>query len=224
MSLSPRQGSLAYTVFLVLAFAVFAEATVLQITARDLPVVPALLVTGIIMGGAVVGARLLFVFTRWNSYRNTPQRIWARGEGGSASFGGIATFYVIGLPAVVASPLPVGGFLDLIALSALAAFPLGRLACLLRGCCGGRPGWPTSLIEIVVVAGLLVGLISLDPLPIPGLAFLIVFAAYPLLRFLLDFRRGEAVAGRVSPSQRIALFVGVVHSTAILFLVTWSRT
>ena len=89
-----------------------------------------------------VGARLLFVLVDWNSYRHAPDfplntlQVWQGGlsfHGGL--FGGIGA--LIGY--CLLKRMSILKVADLFAPSVMIAYVIGRLGCLLNGCCYGAP-------------------------------------------------------------------------------------
>jgi len=89
-----------------------------------------------------VGARLLFVLVDWDSYRHAPNfplntlQVWQGGlsfHGGL--FGGIGA--LIGY--CLLKRMSILKVADLFAPSVMLAYVIGRLGCLLNGCCYGAP-------------------------------------------------------------------------------------
>ena len=68
--------------------------------------------TLILIPPAVFGARLLYVATHWNQYRNRPARIWNRQEGGMAMYGGLPIMLLLSMPVLAVLGLGFGGFWD----------------------------------------------------------------------------------------------------------------
>ena len=95
--------------------------------------------------GGLTGARLLHIFNNWSHFNPFGEpgmeglmRMFAIWEGGLAFFG---TFIGGPLAAVIYCrwhKLPVIPFLDMAAPSLIAGQCLGRLGCMMRGCCFGR--------------------------------------------------------------------------------------
>jgi len=89
-----------------------------------------------------VGARLLFVLIDWNSYRHAPNfplntlQVW---QGGLSFHGGLFG----GIGALVGycllKRMSILKVADLFAPSVMIAYVIGRLGCLLNGCCYGAP-------------------------------------------------------------------------------------
>jgi len=95
--------------------------------------------------GGVVGARLFYVVEYWDdrfrtdSFWQTLGRVLNFPEGGLVIYGGLfgalAAVYVF----LGKNKLPVLAMFDLLAPSLLIGLALGRLGCLLNGCCYGGP-------------------------------------------------------------------------------------
>lgn len=224
----------SYPVCLTLSFLVFAEAMAAQIIARRLPVFWSLAVTGIVLCAGVSGSRLLFVLSRWREYRQRWRRVFARGEAGASMFGGLVPIYAAGALLWWATPLPVGAFLDMVAVAALPALFVGRLGCVLHGCCAGRattsflgirlnptdpPGmrrWPVAFFEMSSLVAL--GFPARHLLVVnarPGFSFLALSASYCLLRVLLDSLRAHP-AREITISQKVALTITVLNAIALV--------
>lgn len=84
----------------------------------------------------ILGARLFFVAQEWGYYREHPGEIFTKFEG-LTSFGGLA-FGFLGIVAFCRySKKPLLPFLDLASGPFLVATAVGRVGCLLNGCCYG---------------------------------------------------------------------------------------
>jgi phosphatidylglycerol:prolipoprotein diacylglycerol transferase len=158
----------------------------------------------------LLGARLLFVATRWTIYRREPWRIWRRSEGGAAVLGGLVLAVAVSPPLLSAVELPFGAFWDVATFAMLIGLIFGRLGCVLHGCCSGRPSaglfalelpdhrgvWrrriPTQLLEAGWALILLIAAVGLwKHSPFPGALFLAVVAAYGGGRFALQGAREQ---------------------------------
>lgn len=174
---------------------------------------------------ALIGARLLFVFTHWNYYRDSPARIWDRSEGGAALYGGVPLMLLCSVPLLAWLNVPLGAFWDVGAFTILVAMGFTRIGCFLNGCCGGRPtehGWgihapdvdgvwarriPTQLLEAGWAVILLVGAAFYMPrAPFAGAVFLFALVGYSAGRFLFESLRDEQDrVGRYAVHQIISL-------------------
>lgn len=157
---------------------------------------------------ALVGARLLYVATKWNSYRHELRRIWDRREGGAMMFGAVPLMLLCSAPLLRALRLNFGGFWDVSAFTILVGMIFTRFGCFLNGCCSGCASrssigvylpnhigvWekriPNQMLEAVCAIGLLGLAIAIRrQLPFPGALFLVIVLSYSAMRFGLDFLR-----------------------------------
>jgi phosphatidylglycerol---prolipoprotein diacylglyceryl transferase len=158
---------------------------------------------------AVLGARLAFVVGHWSVFRRQPGRVIAPKEGGAVAYGALVAI-PLSLPLLMALGIPVASFWDAGAVGFLAAVVCLRVGCLLNGCCCGRRtgSWlglslpnaagvrarriPTPLLEAGWAAILLAGAtVAVGRMPFQGALFLLLLAAYALVRFVLEFTREE---------------------------------
>lgn len=91
------------------------------------------------IGLGVVGARLLFVLLEWPQYRSHPASILKVWEGGLSFHGGLIGGMVALLGYCLIKRLSILQVADLFAPSVMIAYAIGRVGCLLNGCCYGAP-------------------------------------------------------------------------------------
>jgi phosphatidylglycerol---prolipoprotein diacylglyceryl transferase len=168
----------------------------------------------ILLVPALAGSRLYFVLTRWDVYRREPQRIWRRTEGGMVLYGGLIVAVLASVPLLPALGLPFGAFWDAAIFTMLVGTAIGRVGCLLNGCCAGRPSgaWfalslpdhrgirqrriPTQLMEMTFAAVLFGAALMLrGRAPFPGAIFCSVIAAYGAGRVFLQNLRDRETGG-----------------------------
>jgi phosphatidylglycerol:prolipoprotein diacylglycerol transferase len=157
--------------------------------------------TLILLGPALVGARLFYAATHWEFYRGAVSRIWDRKRGGAAQYGGLLLALPLSVPVAGALHLAWGGFWDAAVFSILIAMIFGRAGCLLQGCCAGRLSssrftfhgrLPTQCLEAVWAACLLVLALAVrQRLPFPGALFWAVAGGYGAGRLGLESTREE---------------------------------
>ncbi len=87
----------------------------------------------------IAGARIFYVVHYWDSFRDNPTKIAAIWEGGLELLGGVLTAIVVIAVYLRIKKLPVRRYLDFLAIGLLAALALGRVGCLMNGCCFGKP-------------------------------------------------------------------------------------
>jgi phosphatidylglycerol:prolipoprotein diacylglycerol transferase len=156
----------------------------------------------------IIGARIGYVVLDWDYYRLHLAEIPRVDLGGMVFYTGFA----LGMGAVIAAirifRLPLGKTVDLIIPPGAFAEAVGRIGCLLTGCCAGIPTglpWgvafprelvhrhPTQAYETAGLFGLFFLLKRLERrnLP-PGTILFTAFLYYGLMRFLLEFIRKDA--------------------------------
>jgi len=85
----------------------------------------------------VIGARVFFIAQEWPYYSSHPRELWSIQFQGLTSFGGVA-FGILGIFIWTRqAKKSFVRFLDLIAAPFLLAHAIGRIGCLLNGCCYG---------------------------------------------------------------------------------------
>jgi phosphatidylglycerol:prolipoprotein diacylglycerol transferase len=192
----------------------------------------------------MVGARILYVFTRFEYFLDRPIEIFFVWEGGLVFYGGpIAAFAYIYL-FCKKNKINFGRMLDVCSVSLTLAHSIGRLGCLSAGCCHGKatqmpwgiklyselvepslrgiPIHPTQIYESVSLMFLTLFLqYRLNHNKRDGNVFLTYLIIYPIIRSIIEIFRGDSIRGFVidnilSTSQFISLLVIL---SASIFLV-----
>lgn len=185
---------------------------------------------------AIVGSRLLYVFTSLHEFRNNPLDVFAIWKGGLVFYGGLLAAVPVGIWYVKKHSLPVWQTADIMAPSISLAHAFGRLGCFFAGCCYGAPCsgpacitfndprslaplgvslYPTQLMESggeLIIFGLLLALRRYKRFD--GQIFGLYLLLYAVLRFVLEFFRGDVArgiyfGGLISTSQIIAILIAV---------------
>ncbi len=183
---------------------------------------PFVIATLLLIGPALIGARLWFVFGHWEIFRRQTNRIFRRGDGGAAMYGGLFVAVPLSVPVLRLLDLPFGGFWDASAFTILVGMTITRVGCLLNGCCSGRVTsssfgvnlpdaagiWrrrvPTQLLEMGFGLVLLTGeIVGLGRAPFPGAIILSIVAAYGLGRIVLEGLREDATGGRTRRANQL---------------------
>lgn len=192
----------------------------------------------LIFGGLIVGfigARLVFVLTRFSYFMENPIDIFKVWEGGLVFYGGpLATIPFIAWFAKK-HKFQIWKTLDALAPGLVIAHAFGRLGCLAAGCCYGRPtgsNWgiilnselvdpsmrgihlhPTQIYESVSLFILFAGLMFLfKRRRFDGQVALVYLMTYPIIRSVIEIYRGDTIRGFVidgilSTSQFISILV-----------------
>jgi phosphatidylglycerol:prolipoprotein diacylglycerol transferase len=159
---------------------------------------------------ALAGARLLYVATRWSTFRRDLGRVWRRGEAGAAHYGGLLVALALSVPLLAALGVPLGAFWDATTPAMLLTLSFARVGCWLNGCCAGRPGArvPAQLLEAAWAAALLgLSLALWGRLPFAGASFLVLAALYAAGRLALLGARAGAGRFTVHHGISVAMFV-----------------
>ncbi len=186
----------------------------------------------------LVGAKLLLVIVDFDQYRSNPRALLDVLQSGGVFYGGLLGAIPVSWWYICKHALPLFATLDVLAPAVALGQCVGRLGCFAAGCCYGAPSTaPWSVIFHNEDAHALVGV----PLGIPlhpsqlyeslgtgllmlfllrvlkhrkfqGQVFTLYLLLYAVLRFTLEFFRGDVARGSVfsgalSTSQFIAILV-----------------
>ena len=186
----------------------------------------------------LVGAKLLLVVVDFDQYRASPRALLDVLQSGGVFYGGLIGGIPVAWWYIRKHALPLFATLDVLAPAVALGQCVGRLACFDAGCCFGSPSTlPWSVIFHSEDAHALVGV----PLGVPlhpsqlyeslgtfvllflllavlrnrkfqGQVFTLYLVLYAILRFVLEFFRGDVARGTVfggvlSTSQFIAIIV-----------------
>jgi phosphatidylglycerol:prolipoprotein diacylglycerol transferase len=190
-----------------------------------------------------VGARLLFIITRFNMFLEDPLAILRVWEGGLVFLGGPLAAIPFSYWYMRKFRLPIWKTLDVLTPGLVIAHAFGRIGCLMAGCCYGKPtelpigirlhselverGYqgiplhPTQLYEFTALLSLFFGLLMLfRRRSFDGQVVLVYFMTYPIVRSIIEAFRGDFVRGFVIPdilstSQFISIIIFVVAGTAL---------
>lgn len=161
----------------------------------------------VLLGPALVGARLLFLLQHRRRWRTGQVPTWERAGGGASLYGGLVAAVALSPAVLAAAGLGFWEFWDCAAITMLVGTVPTRVGCLLHGCCAGRPTrsglgmrlpgadgtWarrvPTPLLEATLAIALLVAALALRPGVEPGTLFLAVVAGYGAGRLALEATR-----------------------------------
>lgn len=159
--------------------------------------------------GGIVGGRLAFIVLQWEFFLRSPGEMSAIWHGGLVWYGGLLGGLFAAWLYVRAKRLNFLRVMDQCIPFLALAHAVGRVGCFLNGCCYGRPTdhWcgavfpgqrgpvvPVQLFEsagLLFLYGLLRGLQRPPLLSRPGWLFGIYLVLYALLRFSIEFLRGD---------------------------------
>jgi phosphatidylglycerol:prolipoprotein diacylglycerol transferase len=191
-----------------------------------------------LMVGGILGARAAYVLANWGIYCGHPLEIFRVDQGGLIYYGG----FVGGVAACILfarrRKLPAWEVGDFAVLGLPLAHALGRVGCFLNGCCYGREtsvawaAWvegarrhPVQLYEAALNAALFAVLLSYRPANRrAGARVALYLTVYPVIRFLLEFLRGDP--RRQGPAFNVAQWVslGLFAVGCVLWAVVATKT
>lgn len=189
---------------------------------------------------AVIGARLLYVMVWWEYYMKNPVDIVKVWEGGLVYLGGFIGAFAGGAWWIKRKKLPFLKLADIVVIFLPLGHAIGRIGCFLNGCCYGKtsescgivfpaigdglPHIPTQLYESAANFLNFIFLISyyrfVRKKPDGEAAFL-YFITYGIIRFILEFFRGDPERGRVlcmSTSMFISVIMILTGVSGIIYL------
>jgi len=192
------------------------------------------------------------VIINWEHFRQMPVEVFFSYMLGEIVFyGGLAGGIIAMLIFCKSYRIPIVPIADLFAPALALAHGIGRIGCFLGGCCYGKPvsaahpfavifppasmgapaGTPLLAIQLIeaaslfMIAAILVLVYKKTASRIKGLTVSLYAALYSVLRFVLEFHRGDRARGIYGPfstSQYISLALLVV-SAALIFVIAKKR-
>ena len=192
--------------------------------------------------GGVIGGRLAFVGLNAGYFWAHPAQILALWEGGMTFYGGMGGGLLAGVLACRAKKVVVGNMGDLAALAFPIGYALGRVGCLLNGCCYGGacdlpwavryhepngtlsiPSHPVPIYSAIISVGIYCLLLPIEKnRTFKGQVLWAYITMYAVYRFFIEFFREGVTAdvtsiahltqGQVA-SILLALFSAAIYLT-----------
>ena len=186
---------------------------------------------------ALIGAKLLLLVVEFDHFRNDPRELWTLVRSGGVFYGGFLLAVGVAFWYMRRHAMPIWKTCDAFAPGIVLAQAVGRLGCLLAGCCYGTHTdlpWgitftntlaaanvgtplevslhPTQLYESVAALAILGVLLLLERRGrgFPGRTFWAYLLLYPTARFFIEFYRGDprgTVFDLLSTSQFISVLL-----------------
>lgn len=199
-----------------------------------------------ILFSAIIGSRLFFVLIKLDYYLKNPISIFKIWEGGLVFYGGVLLAVPVAIWYAKRHSLDVLKIADIFAPSIAIGHSIGRLGCFSAGCCYGRytesvpwaiiftdpnsiaptgiPLHPTQIYESI---GEFINFIILffflrKRKSFDGQLLIIYLILYSILRFIVEFFRGDADRGIIisgfSVPQGISIAIFVISIVAYMIL------
>ena len=203
-----------------------------------------------ILAGAIVGAKLLLFVVEIDYFTSDPANLWMLARSAGVFYGGFVLAVVVAFWYMRRHGMPVWTTCDAFAPGIAVGQAVGRLGCLLAGCCYGRPTdlpWgitftnplaaansgtplgvslhptqPYESLAALAIVGILLLVERRGPL-FPGFTFLTYLLAYGTARFAIEIFRGDprgTVFEVMSTSQFISALL-VPASIAMLLVLAY---
>jgi len=174
-----------YSYGLLLALAFIVGSTLASLEARQQEINPEVIfnLSFLILVSGIFGARIFYITQNISYYLKNPLEIVMLQRGGLSWFGGLILGTTAAITYLKNKQLPIYKTLDLLVPFLALAQAIGRIGCLLNGCCFGRP---SSFGLYFAVHGAVL-------IPTQVYSSLILICIFSILRFLQDrpHRAGE---------------------------------
>jgi len=197
--------------------------------------------------GGIVGARLVYVVVTWKLFKDHPFTILNLRTGGMVWYGGLIAVALLIWAYTKWKDLNLYNILDLVAAPTILGLGIGRIGCLMSGCCYGKPSslpWAIRYPETHVLSPDLIG-VRVHPSPVYEMIACFAIAGflaylqrrktrdgqvawsmlllYGAARFVLEIWRGDELRGFVVPgilsvSQAISIVVVILAAIMLLKL------
>jgi phosphatidylglycerol:prolipoprotein diacylglycerol transferase len=226
----------SYGVLLALAYLAGLQMAVVRARHRQIDATKVMDLGIYLIIAALIGAKLMLVAVDFDYFRNQPRELLSLVRAGGVFYGGLLAALAVGLWLVGRYKLDAWTVADLAAPGIALGHVVGRLGCLLAGCCYGRPtdvAWaitftnpaaatnvgtplntplhPTQIYD--AGAELLIMLLLLVTerrgRPFAGRTFWLYMVLYAISRYIVEIYRGDErgmIAG-FSTSQFVSILL-----------------
>ena len=226
----------AYGVLLAAAYLLGLQFALMRARARGLDAQRVMDLGIWIIISALVGAKLLLLIVDFRQFTAAPRDLLGLARSGGVFYGGLIAAVVVALLYLRRHKLPLWTTTDVFAPGIALGHVVGRLGCLMAGCCFGRPTsvpWavtfhnpaaaanvgtplgvalhPTQLYEAGAEALILAFLLAFERRgrPFPGRTFWSYMLLYGVSRFIIEFYRGDS-RGMVFDVLSTSQFLSVI--------------
>lgn len=222
----------SYGFMLVAAFsaAVFLSCRYARLHGVDPDIIFNFAFVGFLSG--IIGARLFYVIENIQQYLNNPLEIIMFSHGGLSWFGGLILGSFSGALYLRKKKFPIYRALDILIPFLALGQAIGRIGCLLNGCCYGRPSVfgiyfplhhaqliPTQVYSTLLLLFIYILLRYLQEKPHKeGEVFYYYLFFYSLKRFFIEFWRADnpVIAWRLTLFQFLSIAVFIISAYKII--------
>ena len=196
----------SYGLMLVLAFFTGVSLAMKQAKKQGLDPEKIFNLCFVVFISGIIGSRILYVLDNFSFYLRHPLEIFMLQHGGLAWFGGLIFGLISAIIFIKKNKMDLLASLDLLAPFIALGQAIGRIGCLLNGCCFGRESkfgiyfqvLDKVLIPTQLYSSLLLILIFLilrfqqDRKHLPGQIICSYFFLYAIKRFFIEFLRNDS--------------------------------
>jgi phosphatidylglycerol:prolipoprotein diacylglycerol transferase len=206
----------------------------------------------LIIVSALVGAKLMLFIVDFEYFSQSTERLWSLVRAGGVFYGGLLLAVPVAWWYLRRHRMPVWAACDAFAPGIALGHAIGRLGCLMAGCCYGKPTdmpWgivftntfaaanvgtpldvhlhPTQLYESFAELGILLVLLGMERRGrgFSGRTFWLYVLLYGVSRFVTEFYRGDPrgmVLDAVSTSQFVSALIVPLSIVMLVYLARFS--
>jgi phosphatidylglycerol:prolipoprotein diacylglycerol transferase len=196
---------------------------------------------------ALIGAKLMLLVVDFDYFRGNPRELLSLARSGGVFYGGLILAVAVSIWYIRRNGMPLWTTCDMFAPGIALGHVVGRLGCLMAGCCYGKPTdlpWgitftdpaatanvgtplneplhPTQLYEAgaeLLILGVLLAT-ERRGRTFPGRTFWAYLLLYAISRFVIEFYRGDprGMVFGLSTSQFVSLLIGPLSIAMLLWL------
>lgn len=187
------------------------------------------------LAGGLIGGRVLFAIINWEYFSGDFISIFKFYEGGLAFQGGLAGGTIAVLLVIWIKKLPGWEMCDLLAPYVALGQAIGRIGCLLNGCCYGKvisSGFgitfpqeavtrvPVQVYSSLILLAIFALLVSIrEKKPFSGAIFSAYLMLYGITRFFIDFARGDRLVEFLGMKLSQVFSIGIFLSGIIIYAI-----
>lgn len=209
---------------------------------EGLPAEALLDVASLLLISAIAGARLLFVLLNLDDFQGRWMQVFSIWSGGLSFHGAVVGGVLAGWWYCRRHKLPFLALADVVAPGLALGYAIGRIGCLLNGCCYGGPGnvaWavqfpheqggmtppshPTQIYSALFGLAMYAALLAINRRKtVPGQVILSFVVLYSIYRFIVEFWRAGysavLVFGGLTQAQVASILIAVIGVALIVWL------
>ncbi len=196
-------------------------------------------IMAVIILGALLGGRLLFVAVNWQYYAARPIAVFNLTEGGLAFQGALVAGLLAGALVSRLKKISFWKVGDIISPYLALAHSVGRIGCFFNGCCYGKPALsglavtfpgdtlprvPAQLYSSAGLLGIFILLLVLREKPrFEGYLFSVYIMLYAVFRVFMDRFRGDDLATLGGVTISVIISIALFAAGALLYFLLKRR-